>query len=186
MTPAEVELIAHWRFRAHRVQLAHYESARKFDRLHLWLGLPAVALSTIVGTSVFASLSKPANITLQIVVGLFSVTAAVLAALQTFFKYSELSEKHRIAGAKFANLEHRLELLGTMPPASADELKKSLTMIEDTWAKLREESPNLPGRVWQRIERDQVLDKQAPGFKADSPTGRSLPSNNESSSSPLQ
>lgn len=146
------ELIAHWRFRNHRVQLAHYECARRFERLHLWLGLPAVALSTLVGTTVFASLAKTTDVAFQICVGLLSVTAAVLTGLQTFLKYSELAEKHRLAGAKFANLKHRIELLSTLPPSSEADLRSALEGIEETWSKLREESPTLPSRVWRRIE----------------------------------
>lgn len=151
------ELLEYWRFRMHRVQLAHYECARHFERLHLWLGLPAVALSTLVGTTVFASLSKVTDISLQITVGLLSVVAAVLTGLQTFLRYSELAEKHRLAGARFANLKHRIELLTAFPPATETEYNSSLHGVEEVWSKLREESPMLPGRIWRRIEKSVVL-----------------------------
>jgi len=55
------ELILHWRFRIHRMQLSHYETARVFGHRHLWLGLPVIVLSTIVGTSVFATIQKSAQ-----------------------------------------------------------------------------------------------------------------------------
>lgn len=149
------ELIEQWRFRVHRVQLAHYECARRFERLHLWLGLPAIALSTLVGTTVFSSLEKAADVRLQICVGLLSVVAAVLTGLQTFLRYAELAERHRLAGARFANLKHRIELLTTL---SADaDIREQLVAIEETWAKLREESPTLPSSVWRRIERRIVF-----------------------------
>ena len=157
MSPSE--LIEQWRFRNHRVQLAHYESARRFERLHLWLGLPAVALSTLVGTTVFATLSKAPDISVQILVGLLSVAAAVLIGLQTFLKYSELAEKHRMAGAKFPNLKHRMELLATLPPETEVELREALASIEDTWSKLREESPTLPTRVWRHIEKSVLIEE---------------------------
>ena len=156
---AQNELIEQWRFRNHRVQLAHYESARRFERLHLWLGLPAVAFSTLVGTTVFATLSKAPDIAVQILVGLLSVAAAVLIGLQTFLKYSELAEKHRMAGAKFANLKHRMELLATLPPETEGELREALASIEDTWSKLREESPTLPTRVWRHIEKSVLIEE---------------------------
>jgi hypothetical protein len=145
------ELLEYWRFRNHRVQLAHYEASRRFERLHLWLGLPAIAISTIVGTTVFASLEKSWGTEGQIVVGLLSVVSAVLTGLQTFLRYAELGERHRVAGARFANLKHRLELVATL--SSDDEKRASLKEIEDTWAKLREESPTLPDSIWRRIER---------------------------------
>jgi hypothetical protein len=113
--------------------------------------LPAIAFSTFVGTAVFSSLEKSADIRLQIGVGLLSVVAAVLTGLQTFLRYAELAEKHRLAGARFANLKHRIELLMTLP-AEAD-MRSQLAVIEETWAKLREESPSLSSGVWRRIER---------------------------------
>lgn len=133
------------------MQLAHYECARKFERFHLWLGLPAIVLSTFVGTAVFSSLEKSADIRLQIGVGLLSVVAAVLTGLQTFLRYAELAEKHRLAGARFANLKHRIELLMVLP-AEVD-MRSQLAALEETWAKLREESPSLSSGVWRRIER---------------------------------
>ena len=145
------ELIEQWRFRNHRVQLAHYECARRFERLHLWLGLPAVVLSTFVGTAVFSSLENSEDIRLQIGVGLLSVMAAVLTGLQTFLRYAELAEKHRLAGARFANLKHRIELLMTLPTEA--DMRSQLEVIEEAWAKIREGSPSLSSCVWRRIER---------------------------------
>jgi hypothetical protein len=155
MSPTE--LLERWRSRASRMQLAHRKAAREFDSRHLWLGLPAIAFSTVVGTTIFASLSENREIWLRILVGLLSVTAALLTALQTFLKYSELSEKHRVAGAKFASLKHRIELISAMPLPPLDELKQQLTMIEDHWERVREESPNLPARIWQDIEKSLGL-----------------------------
>jgi len=159
MSPTEV--ISHWRFRVHRMQLAHYEAARKLETRHLWLGLPAIVLSTIVGTTVFTTISKGADVWQQMAAGLMSVTVAVLIALQTFLKYSELSEKHRSAGAKFANLKHRIELLSAMPPSGQDELKQQLTVIEENWSKVREASPTIPTRIWQKVETSLTFEEHA-------------------------
>lgn len=146
------EMISHWRFRVHRMQLGHYTAARKFEASHLWLGLPAIIFSSIVGTTVFASLANGANMYLQVITGLLSVTAAVLTALQTFLKHSELAEKHRIAGAKFANLKHRIELLITMSTTEPNDLKQQLSLLEELWSKVREESPTIPTTVWKKVE----------------------------------
>lgn len=146
------ELITLWHRRNQRVQHAHYESARKFQRLHLLLGLPAIAVSTVVGTAVFASISEAPHPFVQLLAGLLSVTAAVLSGLQTFLKYPELAEKHRLAAAKFANLTHRIELLATMNDAADGEIVAELKAIEASWITLREESPTLPARVLQGME----------------------------------
>jgi hypothetical protein len=138
--------------------MAHYESARHFQRLHLWLGLPAIAMSSIAGTTIFASFSQKQPPEIQFVAGALSLVAAALMGLQTFLKYSEQAEKHRTAGAKFANLKHRIELLQSFPPASEGEVKAELLSIETVWAKLREESPTLPTGIWRSIEKTTSVD----------------------------
>lgn len=160
------ELIAHWRFRAHRMQLAYFECERVYSKYNLLLGWPTIICSTIVGSTVFAALSKGSdgkddiNLIIKIAAGFLSVTAAVLAALQTFLKYSDLSEKHRIAGGKFANLKQRIEIIAAFPPNSEEELKVKLTEIEDRWSKLRDESPSIPSRIWNQISKVLTLEKQ--------------------------
>ena len=80
------DLLRHWRFRVHRVQIGHYEAGRVLEKRHFWLGMPAVILSTIGGTAVFASLAEFADektlLWLKIIVGLLSVAAALFGSLQ--------------------------------------------------------------------------------------------------------
>ena len=156
------ELITLWHRRNQRVQLAHYESARKFHRMHLALGLPAIAVSTVVGTAVFASISEAPHPLVQLLAGLLSVTAAVLSGLQTFLKYPELAEKHRLAAAKFANLTHRIELLATMEHANDADMLAELKAIEASWITLREESPTLPSHVLNGMEDLPPMGHMAP------------------------
>jgi hypothetical protein len=155
------ELLRHWQLRIHWVQIGHYETGRAFEKRHFWLGVPAVILSTIVGTAVFASLAKFADeeslLWPKIAVGLLSVVAAVLISLQTFLRYAEQAESHKTAGAKYAHLKQRLELLTTIPPDSDDKLKAELLSIEMEWEKVREESPNIPVKIWRRIEKKMTF-----------------------------
>ncbi len=156
----QADLLRHWRFRIHRVQTGHYEAGRRYDRLHLVLGVPAIAVSALVGTAVFGSLAtEKQNIVITIVVGLFSVAAAVLASLQTFLKYSELAERHKLAGARFADLKHKIELIAVFRPPDADALRSLLAEVEEEWERVREESPNIPARIWNRIEKTKTLEK---------------------------
>jgi len=117
-TPQQV--LDEWYQRVVVTQRAHYLSADHFGSKKYWLGIPAVILSTIVGTSVFATVQKQPEFWLQIAVGLASVAAALLASLQTFLGYSERAEKHRIAGAKYGALGRELEQLcaSDEPPSS--------------------------------------------------------------------
>src|SRR4051794_12412579 len=77
-------LLQNWHNRAAAAQHAHYLLAHRLRRRNLGLGVPAVVFSSIVGTSLFASLTQEnVHIDLRIAIGCISVLAAVAAALQT-------------------------------------------------------------------------------------------------------
>ena len=79
------ERLDYYRKRVHRKVRAHYLAGKHHAGLNAWLGVPVVVTSTIVGTTIFATLSKEPAVEWRIVTGLLAVSAAVLAALQTFF-----------------------------------------------------------------------------------------------------
>jgi hypothetical protein len=151
------DVLTDWYQRVAVTQRAHYLSADHFSRKSYWLGIPVIVLSTLVGTSVFATLQKQPGPELQIAVGLASVLAAVLASLQTFLGYSARAERHRVAGAKYGGLGRELEVLRT-----ADR-----TVSDDTIAELRKrldalalESPNNPIWIYRKGAPPRVI--QAP------------------------
>jgi hypothetical protein len=91
MSPSE--LVEQWTLRVHRVQLAHYESARRFERLHLWPGVPGDRAQHNCRHGCVCFLVEDCRAFLQVVIGFLSVTAAVLTGLQTFLKYAEFAER---------------------------------------------------------------------------------------------
>ena len=83
---------------------AHYKAADIAFQRHNMLGIPVVAITAIVATSVFTTISADPGIGWKIATGLVSILASVLSAMQTFFKHSEDAEKHRSAGALYGAL----------------------------------------------------------------------------------
>lgn len=143
------EILNDWYNRVVTTQKAHYLSADYFGRKKFLLGVPAVLLSTIVGTTVFATLQKrDDSLWLQITVGLASVLAAVLTSLQTFLGYSERAEKHRIAGAKYGALGRHLEWVR----ASESYTDQVAEDIRSRLDELAIESPNNPIFIYKRAE----------------------------------
>ena len=111
--------------------------------------MPVIALTALVGTSVFATLQSDAGPRVQITLGILSVAAAVLASLQTFLGYSERAEKHRVAGAKYGALARHLEeLLAVSGEPQADAIEGIRGAIDS----LALESPNTPLKIYRRAE----------------------------------
>src|SRR5688500_6923373 len=88
---AETEaLLGDWADRSAAAKRAHYRLVDRYRAQHHRLGIPVVMLSSLVGTSLFATLSEPEiSQTLRLLSGLVSIVAAVLAGFQTFLRFSE-------------------------------------------------------------------------------------------------
>lgn len=86
-------------------------AAGRASRKNIWLGVPVVIFSSIVVTSIFGSISEAPRSTIwQIITGFVALTAAVLAALQTFFRFAEQSQVHLAAAVGFLTMRRKLDV----------------------------------------------------------------------------
>jgi hypothetical protein len=128
----------------------HYNRADLNALLHRLVGGAAVVTSAVVSTSILASLNKDhPSFGLTLAAGILAVVAAVLSGLQTFYKFGEVGERHRLAGAYFGELRRDLELLRRCPTEAdrCTELRKLL----DRLGKLEEAGPGYPASVFHHI-----------------------------------
>ncbi len=145
------KLLSDWLRRFRRLQRSHRDATRILRGFHFWLGIPTVVLKTFVGTSIFATLeSTDIDVKTRILVGIVSVTAGVLSALQTFLRFAERAEKHRVAGARFGALRREVEQELALPTRERQEMKDFLDTLRERNDKLAEESPEIPRRIWHR------------------------------------
>ena len=74
---------------------AHGLQADRYQKYHFQIGVPIVIITTISGTSAFATLTSYGNAypVIAVIAGTLSMVAAVLAGLQTFFDFSGKATK---------------------------------------------------------------------------------------------
>jgi len=150
-TPAAIDdLLVGWLIHSHKARDRHDEAARRYAWGQYALGIPSLIVSTIVGTSVFAALSSATAPPFW--VGLLSMVAAVLAALQTFMDFGGRSDKHRAAAVKYKVsirlLEESLVQQQEGTPITKDEvddIRASLDSLEET-------APVVMSGIYDRIE----------------------------------
>ena len=143
-------LVLAWLRRAREWQQTHFEYANELARRDLMLGVPVILITAMVGTTIFASLSQEnVSTAWKIAVGMLSVAAAVLSSLKTFLKYSEQSEKHRLAAARYGAVKRKLESVYVEESGAPDE--KYLDVLRSELDRLAEESPAVPARIFARL-----------------------------------
>ncbi len=144
-----IKLLEEWLERAKQSHHAHRSAAKAFSHRHYYFGIISITLSTIVGTSVFASLSKQMDIGIQIIVGMLSILAAVVSALNTFLRYSDSSAKHATAASKYSSICRLIELQLTNEKQSTDfeVLNNIRCQLDDLSVK----SPNVPEKYRKKL-----------------------------------
>ncbi len=116
---------------------AHHLAAESASRKNTWLGVVVVVFTSVVGTSIFASLSDVApSRGWELATGSVSLLAAVLAALQTFFQFAELAQKHLAAASEYLTMRRKFDLFLVRqelkgPHNSEQELEKLEQLLEE-------------------------------------------------------
>ncbi|MBA2751069.1 MAG: SLATT domain-containing protein [Actinobacteria bacterium] len=148
-------LLREWHDRAAAARSAHYLLASRMRRRNIAVGVPAVVLSAVVGTSLFATLSE-ANVptSLRVTIGLISLIAAVLAALQTFFGFSQRAERHVIAGDWYSAIRRQMEETIALPEEERDPPRECLDGIRKEMSKISQQAPEIGQALWRRTADD--------------------------------
>jgi hypothetical protein len=149
------ELVLAWLRRARESQLSHYALANRLATQNLLMGVPVIVITAAVGTSAFASVvSELIPVWAKVAAGGASVLAAVLAALQTFFKFAERAERHKTFAAKFGAVRRELETLHAS--GRAPQEINFVNVLREKLDRLAEEAPPVPDSVYAHIQRLQV------------------------------
>jgi len=163
-TPELEQLLSTWHRRMDACQHAYYLEAERYKRWHFWLGVPAVILSTVVGTAVFATLENQAvGIMPRVIVALVSIAAAVLAGLQTFLRLSEMAAAHAQAGDWYAAIKRDIEQLRALRREERGSAKACTDTLRKEMNKAGQKSPELRESLWMDIARRYGLESSEAG-----------------------
>jgi hypothetical protein len=150
----ETDLVREWGKRAAAAQHAHYFLATNLRRRNLALGIPVVILSAIVGTSLFASLAASTEtfpLRMRLAVGCVSLLAAVMAAIQTFLRFAERSERHAQAADWYSAIRREVDELLALPPEKRGESRRTLDGLRKEFNKAGQTYPEIGETTWHRF-----------------------------------
>jgi hypothetical protein len=144
-------VLSGWYRRARESQFAHYAAASRYAILARLLGIPSVALSAVAGTALFATLQEEsASVGLRLALGLVSVLAGVLAALQTFLGFGERADRHRAAGSAYGAVRREIEQYHAVPPRTAEAVEVVMNRLRERLDAIAGKAPDVPDRTWNK------------------------------------
>jgi conflict system pore-forming effector with SLATT domain len=146
------ELLRGWLLHAHKGRDRHDTAARHFEGRRVWFGTPTIVLTAVVGTSVFASIGQQPGVGPKVVVGLLSLAASVLSALQTFLDYQGRSGRHRTAAAKYKGIVHELEEVLATPDGEIRLSPAWFADLRQRFEALEQDMPVVAPSIYDEVE----------------------------------
>lgn len=126
---------------------SHYEAARNWRNIYLWLGIPAALIAGVSGVSAFEEYNHIAGFT--------AIIVAALTSISTFLNPSEKAQAHYTAGLKFTSLKNRtrnfyeIELV----ESQNDNLKEILLSLSAERDSTNETSPQIPRKAFLKARK---------------------------------
>lgn len=156
-------LLRDWHNRAAAAAMAHYTLANRCRRRNVLLGVPVVVFSTVVGTSLFATLNEASvDSNVRLAIGTISVLAAVLAALQTFLRFAERAERHVLAADWYAAIRRGTAEVLALPPAARQPPTTYLPGVRKEMSKIGQQAPDIGAPVWAKVAAAHGVDDAPP------------------------
>jgi hypothetical protein len=148
---ASIELDAvarHWYVRTSAVEKAHLTRCARFRARHVVLGCFSIACTALLGVlSNFNDHVQGPVLPLahQYLTPLLTVLAPVLTGLVSFLRFDEKSSMHHNAGARFASMKRRLDLVIAECSGFCDvhKAQEELQKICEKWDGLTLQAPAL-------------------------------------------
>jgi len=102
-------LLSQWLGKTRLAKSTHYEVSKSLNQKEHYLSIPSIVISALVGTSIFVTLDQDPDILAKTIVGVLSISTAVLAALQSHLGLRSKSEEYRAYATLFGKVEKRIE-----------------------------------------------------------------------------
>jgi hypothetical protein len=139
------------------VRLVHYHMSDTRAWANQVVGCLTVLTAAAGSTGILTKVYGNPGFALTLASGILAFSAAVLAGLQSFFKFGVTAEKHRTAGASYNDIKMKLELfLAKYSDAGQDAAANALAELPALQAEITRldgVGPGFPTHVFRRIKR---------------------------------
>lgn len=123
----------------------HDRSEKLYSRLSTMITLPSIVMATLSGS---ASIGVPALVTdtgiANIVIGLITLSVAILTTVNSYFAWAKRSESHRIADITYKKIYKFILIELALPRTERMSAKDMLKVVRDESGRLEETSPQVP------------------------------------------
>jgi len=153
-------MLSEWLTGAQILANGHYYASKRDTRWNDILGTAVITTTAIVGSTIFASLGSSTERGWQIVVGLISMSATVLAAVQKSLRFDERATQHREAGRVYQSLRQEIEVVLTRLQDGGSVGDEEIAAIKTRRDEIEKAVPTIPSAFYDRAKKEVRKSKE--------------------------
>jgi hypothetical protein len=147
---ADEDLLKEWAEHAICFHWLHEQSYKKFNNIYTYINIPIIIISTITGTANFAQSKINDNLLrdlMSMIIGVFSITAGILATSLSFFKIGERKESHNNCAKLWDKLHRNIQMELAKPAKERINKKTMMELTKKEYDRLIDDSPLIPEEI---------------------------------------
>jgi hypothetical protein len=134
----------------------HHQAAQGWKTWHLWLGIPTVIISALVGVAAFTKTAEQ-NPYVAAAAVIFSIIVPVLSGITTFLNPNEKEGAHLAAAHAYDRLNNRARMFWSIDCWATDATDEGLTgQLKSLVAEkddLNKSSPQIPKSAYKKAKK---------------------------------
>jgi hypothetical protein len=147
---ADEDLLKEWADHAICFHWLHEQAYKKFNNIYTYINIPIIIISTITGTANFAQSKITDNLLrdlMSMIIGVFSITAGILATSLSFFKIGERKESHNNCAKLWDKLHRNIQMELVKPAKERINKKTMMELTKKEYDRLIDDSPLIPEEI---------------------------------------
>jgi hypothetical protein len=132
----------------------HHHAARGWTNRHLWLGIPTVVISALIGATAFSQYAKEYP-WVGVAAGLLAILVAILSGVTTFLNPNDKESAHFIAAHGFDKLNNDARMFWSIEcwqEESDEVLTSKLRELVESKHELNSSSPQIPPWAYRKAK----------------------------------
>ncbi len=129
----------------------HFSASHFWHNFHLWVGIPMVVLSAIVGATALSKFDPS-----HVIAGFISIVIVSLSGVMTFLNPNEKSSAHLNAGNNYDSLMNKIRIFWSIDcwrDESEQVLTERLKYFSEQKDKLNQSCPQVPNWAYKAAKK---------------------------------
>lgn len=139
--------------KCHGYAWLHNRSAEKYSYYSSAITIPTIIMSTLSGTATIGQSYLFDNaMSSSVIIGLMSISSAMMNTIMSYYGWAKRSEAHRIASVNYAKIFRFISVEMSLPRESRMLAKDFVKVVREQIDRLGEISPMIPRRIIEEFQ----------------------------------